>query len=82
MPLVKHCGYRANYPSHLLTDFHGCTYSLLVQISHFLYTSVYALFFIDYHVKVKLDMCYPLLWILLPILYLLSKYITSKCTKI
>lgn len=59
-------------PFHLLTDSRGCTYSLLGQISHFSYGSVYALVFIDYHVKVKPDMCFSLLRILLPMLYLLS----------
>lgn len=58
MRLVKHHGYRTNYPSHLLTDFCGCIYSLLGQISHFSYGSVYALFLIDCHVKVKPDMCF------------------------
>lgn len=68
-------------PFHLLTDSRGCTYSLLGQISHFSYGSVYALVFIDYHVKVKPDMCFSLLRILLPMLYLLSQYIISKCSK-
>jgi len=81
VPLVNHRGYRTNYPSHLLTDFHGCTHSLLGQISHFLYESVHALVFIDYHVKVKPDTCFSLLRILLAILYLLSKYIISKRRK-
>lgn len=80
-PLVKHRGYRTNYSSHLLTEFHGCTYSLVAQISPFSYESVYALFFIDQHVKVKPDTCFSLLRILLPILYLLNTHSISKYSK-
>lgn len=83
IPLVKHHGYRTNYLSHCLTDLCGCTYSVLGQIPHFSYGSVYALVFIDYHVKVKPDACFSLLRILLPTLHLLSKYILlAKVAKI
>lgn len=80
MPLVKHWGYRII--TLLISYWLPCFYLFPFRVDiYFSYGFVYALGFMDHYVKVKPDMCFPLLRILFPMLQLLTKYIISKCRK-